>query len=309
MKEKHQLIIIGGGPAGYCAALYAARADIGTLVLEGSLPGGRISLTDIVENYSGVAGGISGFDLSQVMREQALSAGAELVMASAEKIDTNAENLFSLITDSGTDIKAQSVIIATGTTDRKLSVPGETDFTGRGVSYCATCDGPLFRGKKVSVVGGGDSAVKEALFLSKICAEVIIIHRRDQLRAEKVIQKKAFDKENISFEWDSVVTGIKGDKKVNSVQVKNVKTSREKEISTDGVFVLVGSVPNTSLFKDMRILDERGYVLTDDEMKTKISGLFAAGDVRKKILRQVATAVGDGAIAAFSVQEFLENQT
>lgn len=309
MKEKHQLIIIGGGPAGYCAALYAARADIETLVLEGSLPGGRISLTDIVENYSGVAGGISGFDLSQIMREQALSAGAELVMASAEKIDTNVENLFSLTTDDGTETKAQSVIIATGTTDRKLSVSGETDFTGRGVSYCATCDGPLFRGKKVSVVGGGDSAVKEALFLSKICAEVIIIHRRDQLRAEKVIQKKAFDKENISFEWDSVVTGIKGDKKVNSVQVKNVKTSLEKEISTDGIFVLVGSVPNTTLFKDMRILDERGYILTDDEMRTNIPGLFAAGDVRKKNLRQVATAVGDGAIAAFSAQEFLENQT
>ncbi len=306
--QNSELVILGGGPAGYSAALYAARADIDTIVLEGNLPGGRISLTDIVENYSGVAGGVSGFDLSQIMRDQASSAGAKLVMENADKLTLqNANPRFSILTDAGNEIKSRSVIIATGTTDKKLEVPGEIEFTGRGVSYCATCDGPLFRGKNVAVVGGGDSAVKEALFLSKICSKVTIIHRRDALRAEKVIQKKAFERENISFEWDTVVTKIKGDKKVLSLALKNVKTFMEKEISIDGVFVLVGSVPNTSLFNELDVLDERGYLLTDDEMRTSVSGIFGAGDVRKKTVRQVATAVGDGAIAAISAQEFLEN--
>ncbi|MBN1620101.1 thioredoxin-disulfide reductase [candidate division WOR-3 bacterium] len=306
--KNNDLVILGGGPAGYSAALYAARADIDTLVLEGNLPGGRISLTDIVENYSGVTGGISGFDLSQIMRDQASSAGAKLAMENADKLTIQNDGLgFSILTDAGNEIKSQSVIIATGTTDKKIEVPGEIEFTGRGVSYCATCDGPLFRGRSVAVVGGGDSAVKEALFLSKICSKVTIIHRRDALRAEKVIQKKAFERENISFEWDTVVTEIKGDKKVQHLALKNVKTLIEKEIPIDGVFVLVGSVPNTSLFKELGILDNRGYLLTDDEMKTSVSGLFGAGDVRKKTVRQVATAVGDGAIAAISAQEFLEN--
>ncbi|MBN1150524.1 thioredoxin-disulfide reductase [candidate division WOR-3 bacterium] len=308
MKSEYQLVIIGGGPAGYCAALYAARAEVETLVLEGPLPGGRISLTDIVENYSGVSGGISGFDLSQIMREQASGAGAQLEMEIATELQKE-DDRFAIITDGEFEIKSRSVIIATGTTDKKLEAPGEKEFTGRGVSYCATCDGPFYRGKNVAVVGGGDSAVKEALFLSRICSSVTVIHRRDKLRAEKIIQKNAFDKDNIHFEWDTVVSEILGEKNVRSLLLKNVKTSQIKEMPIDGVFVLVGSVPNTDIFKSFNVLDERGYLLTDDEMRTGIPGLFAAGDVRKKNLRQVATAVGDGAIAAFSAQEYIEHSS
>jgi len=301
----YDLIIIGGGPAGYAAALYAARAEINTLVLEGSLPGGRISLTDIIENYPGVKEKLSGFDLSQIMKNQAIEAGAEFKMENVEKFNYE-NNTFYLKTYSSEYSKIPSVLIATGTNDKKLSVPGEKEFTGRGVSYCATCDGPFFKDKKVAVIGGGDSAVKEALFLTKIAKEVIVVHRRDKLRAEKIIQKKAFNTPNMYFQWDSIVEEIIGNNSVEKIKLKNVKDNNTKTIEIDGVFILIGSIPNNSLFKDLNITDKTGYILTDENMKTSIKGLYAAGDIRVKSLRQVATAVGDGATAAVQIQEYLE---
>lgn len=301
----YDLIIIGGGPAGYAAALYAARAEIKTLVIEGNLPGGRISLTDIIENYPGVKEKLSGYELSQIMKNQAIEAGAKFEFDNVDLFKYE-NNSFYLKTYSSEYSKIPAVLIATGTNDKKLSVPGEKEFTGRGVSYCATCDGPFFKDKKVAVIGGGDSAIKEALFLSKITNEVIVVHRRDKLRAEKVIQKKAFNTQNMSFQWDSVVEEIIGDNSVEKIKLKNVKNKSTKIIDLDGVFILIGSIPNNSLFTDLNITDETGYILTDSNMKTRINGLYAAGDIRKKSLRQVATAVGDGAIAAVQIQEYLE---
>ncbi len=302
----YDVIIIGGGPAGYTAGLYNARAELSTLILEGDLPGGRISLTDIVENYPGISEPISGYDLSQIMRDQAEKAGAELKMDSVKTIDKE-KDLFNIKTFSDITYQGLSVIIATGTTDKKLSIPGEKKYTGRGVSYCATCDGPFFKDKKVAVIGGGDSAVKEALFLTNLAKSVSVIHRRNKLRAEKVIQTKAFSKKNMNFIWDSVVEKIDGDNKVEKLIIKNVKTGEISKVDFDGVFVLIGSIPNTNFIKNLQITNEKGFIKANDVMETSIKGLFAAGDVISKIFRQVTTAVGDGSLAAYSSQEYIES--
>lgn len=302
------VIIIGGGPAAYTAALYASRAELETVVLEGMLPGGRISLTDIVENYPGIAEPISGMDLAQIMREQAQKAGAEVIMDIAENIEHDEKTrIFTVTTPYDQKFQAKAVILATGTTDKKLDVPGEKEFTGKGVSYCATCDGPFYRDKLVAVVGGGDSAVKEALFLTNLAKQVTIIHRRDKLRAEKVIQTKAFNKPNLNIMWDTVVVEINGEKSVQSLKLKNVKTGKTSDFEVDGVFILIGSVPNSNLVEKFNLTDKQGFVPTEPDMSTSIPGLFIAGDIRPKTLHQVTTAVGDGSIAAYSVQEYLEN--
>ncbi|AEF93871.1 thioredoxin reductase [Desulfotomaculum nigrificans CO-1-SRB] len=302
MQEK-ELVIIGGGPAGYTAGLYAARADINAILFERGMPGGQAATTEWLENYPGFPGGIGGIDLAMKMDEQARSFGLEVVTADVEKLERAGE-VFIVHTTQG-PMQTKAVILATGASPQVLGVKGESKFHGRGVSYCATCDGAFFRDKTVAVVGGGDAAVEEALFLTKFAAKVYLIHRRGELRATKLIQKRAMDNPKIEFLWHSVVEEIVGDQKVEAVKVKQVPSGELQTVAVDGVFIYVGTRANSGLVKDLVQTDERGYIITDEQMATSIPGLFIAGDVRRKPLRQVVTAVADGAIAAMEVEKYL----
>lgn len=296
------LIIIGGGPGGLTAAIYALRAKLDLLLIEKTGVGGQIALSDIVDNYPGLPG-ISGVELMAKFEDQAKSFGLEIEYTDVEKVTDEGDH--RLVKTTSGDFRAKTVIIASGAKPRKLGVPGENEFTGRGVSYCATCDGFFFREKNVAVIGGGDTAVKEALFLTKLVNKVSLVHRRDALRAEKIHQDQALDNPKIEMEWNSVLEEIKGDKKVSAVVVKDVKTGETKDIAVEGVFVFVGILPNSDLVDCDK--DSGGFIITDEQMQTSIKGVFAVGDVRVKALRQVATAVGDGATAAFSAQGFVED--
>jgi len=298
------LVIIGGGPAGLTAGIYAARADLKTTLFEMGMPGGLAASTEIIENYPGFKEGIGGPELSMSMEAQARRFGLEVAFSGVEEI-VKKDHYFVLKTDDG-EFRAGAVIISTGAKPRMLQVKGEKVFHGRGVSYCATCDGALFRGKKVAVIGGGDSAVEEALFLTKFVEKVTIVHRRGELRATKYLQQKALNNAKIEFFWHGVPVEIIGEDTVSGVSVRDVRSDSVSEISVDGVFVYVGHNPSTELVKGMVELDQTGYIITDDEMRTTTPGLFAAGDVRKKLLRQVVTAVADGAIAAVSAEKYLE---
>lgn len=302
MQEK-ELVIIGGGPAGYTAGLYAARADINAILFERGMPGGQAATTEWLENYPGFPGGIGGIDLAMKMDEQARSFGLEVVTADVEKLERAGE-VFIVHTTQG-PVQTKAVILATGASPQVLGVKGESKFHGRGVSYCATCDGAFFRDKTVAVVGGGDAAVEEALFLTKFAAKVYLIHRRGELRATKLIQKRAMDNPKIEFLWHSVVEEIVGDQKVEAVKVKQVPSGELQTVAVDGVFIYVGTRANSGLVQDLVQTDERGYIITDEQMATSIPGLFIAGDVRRKPLRQVVTAVADGAIAAMEVEKYL----
>ncbi|WP_003543939.1 thioredoxin-disulfide reductase [Desulfotomaculum nigrificans] len=302
MQEK-ELVIIGGGPAGYTAGLYAARADINAILFERGMPGGQAATTEWLENYPGFPGGIGGIDLAMKMDEQARSFGLEVVTADVEKLERAGE-VFIVHTTQG-PVQTKAVILATGASPQVLGVKGESKFHGRGVSYCATCDGAFFRDKTVAVVGGGDAAVEEALFLTKFAAKVYLIHRRGELRATKLIQKRAMDNPKIEFLWHSVVEEIVGDQKVEAVKVNQVPSGELQTVAVDGVFIYVGTRANSGLVQDLVQTDERGYIITDEQMATSIPGLFIAGDVRRKPLRQVVTAVADGAIAAMEVEKYL----
>jgi len=303
--EPRDLIIVGGGPAGLTAGIYAARGRLDVLLVEGKpLPGGQMALTEVVENYPGFPEPISGMELADRMRRQAERFGLQFATAEITIIRRDADHF--LLLGPAEALAARAVIVATGTENRKLDVPGEKEFYGAGVTYCATCDGPLYRGKVVAVVGGGDSAVKEAVYLTRFAAKVYVIHRRDQLRAEKIIQEIAFGNPKIEFIWDTVVTAMTGDNELKALRVKNVKTNAEAEVAVDGVFVYVGVKPNTDFVKDLVARDERGLIVTDGDMRTNVPGLFAAGDCRAKTLKQVVTAAGEGAAAAFAAQEYLE---
>jgi thioredoxin reductase (NADPH) len=295
----HDVIIAGGGPAGITAGIYAARARLKTAIVEKLMPGGQAAVTDFIENYPGFPEGIAGADLMAHMREQAERFGCEFESGEVTAVDMNQKTL----TTPTQTYDWKSLIIATGADPRKLQVPGEENLKGRGISFCATCDGALFSGRRVAVVGGGDSAVKEALFLTKFASHVYIIHRRQELRAEKIIQEKAFENEKIEFIWDSIVTEIRGEQRVKNLGIKNVKTGEESELPVDGAFIYIGRVPNTSLFDVKK--DTAGYILTDEDMNTSKKGVFAAGDCRSKAHRQVATAVGDGAAAAMSAEAYI----
>jgi thioredoxin reductase (NADPH) len=295
----HDVIIAGGGPAGITAGIYAARARLKTAIVEKLMPGGQAAVTDFIENYPGFPEGIAGADLMAHMREQAERFGCEFESGEVTAVDMNQKTL----TTPTQTYDWKSLIIATGADPRKLQVPGEENLKGRGISFCATCDGALFSGRRVAVVGGGDSAVKEALFLTKFASHVYIIHRRQELRAEKIIQEKAFENEKIEFIWDSIVTEIRGEQRVKNLGIKNVKTGEELELPVDGAFIYIGRVPNTSLFDVKK--DTAGYILTDEDMNTSKKGVFAAGDCRSKAHRQVATAVGDGAAAAMSAEAYI----
>ncbi len=302
----YDVVIIGGGPAGLTAGLYASRSRLSALLIERGNMGGQASTTHLIENYPGFPGGISGPELGRKMEEQARHFGLE-----GEWGDVTALAVAGPVKEarlgSGRLVRGRAAIIATGAEPRKLGVPGEDRFRGFGVSYCATCDGAFYRDASVLVVGGGDAAVEEALFLTRYARQVTIVHRRDRLRAVKVIQERAMAHEKIRFRWDSVVEAINGGDRVETVTVRNIKTGESGEIPADGVFVYIGMLPNAAFVPPEVERDEQGYLRTDAEMRTSVEGVFAAGDVRSKALRQVATAVGDGAVAAMAAERYLSH--
>lgn len=310
MSKLYDVIVIGGGPAGLSAALYAGRARLSTLVIEKKKEGGQIALTSEVENYPGCLEGESGPTLIDRMHKQVLHFGAEVVYDEIQSVVL--EGSIKQLSGKKDVYKGKTIIIATGASSRPIGCPGEKEYTGKGVSYCATCDGSFFEDFDIYVVGGGDTAVEEAMYLTKFGRSVTIIHRRDELRAAKSIQDKAFKNPKMKFMWDTVVKELRGDGILNTMVVENVKTGEVTTIEADeedmtfGVFGFIGYVPKTELFKDILTLD-RGYVVTDENMKTNIDGVFAAGDVRVKSLRQVVTAAADGAIAAVQAEKYIES--
>ena len=308
MSELFDLVIIGGGPAGLTAGIYGARAGLSTLILEKLSPGGQVVTTDILENYPGFVEPIGGFELIDRMVEQATKFGVEIRMGEVTGIEAPADQEHKIIHLGDETISAIGVIIATGAYHKHLGVPGEDHFWGRGVSCCATCDGMFYKGKRVVVVGGGDTAIKESLFLTKFASEITIIHRRDRLRATKVLQDKILSMpDKVNFEWKSFVKEVMGENKVSGVKLGYVDSNEEKILECDGVFIFVGFIPGTDFVKGFVEMDERGYILTDDNMKTSVPGVFACGDARKKLLRQIITACGEGATAAFAAEQYIEN--
>ncbi len=305
MAKKYDVIVIGAGPGGLTAGLYASRANLSVLILDRGIYGGQMNNTAEVENYPGFKS-ILGPDLAEKMYQGATQFGAEYAYGSVEKVEVNGD-LKQVITDSET-YEAPVVIIATGSQYRKLGVEGEAEYAGRGVSYCAVCDGAFFKDQPVAVIGGGDSAVEEGVYLAKLASNVNIIHRRDQLRAQKILQERAFANDKIDFTWDTVVTKINGDgQKVTSVSTHNKKTGEDGELKVNGVFIYVGVIPLSEPFKELGITDEQGWIKTDELMQTSLPGVYAIGDVRAKELRQITTAVGDGSIAGQQAFNYLES--
>ncbi len=303
MKEE-TIIVIGSGPAGLTAALYAGRANLRPLVISGNQLGGQISLTSEVENYPGFPDGITGPELVELMQRQAEKFGARVLIDEVTQVDFTSGSPFTIKTH-GETFSAQAVIVAVGASPKRLEVPGEAELIGRGVSFCATCDGFFFRDKEVVVVGGGDSALEEGLFLTKFASKVRIIHRRDALRAGEALKRRAFANEKIEFIWDTVVEEIQGDGKVEAVRLRNVKTGEERQLATEGVFIFIGHYPNSSLFAGQLEMDERGYLITDAKMMTSVPGVFAAGEIQDPLFRQIATSVGQGCAAAMMAERWL----
>ncbi len=303
---QYDVIIIGGGPAGLTAGLYAARARLSTVLIERAIPGGQIVNAELVENYPGFPEGISGYELGQLMHAQATKFGLETLAAEVTSVELK-DKVKVVRTDEG-ELTARALIIASGSDLNKLGVPGEVELTGKGVSYCATCDGALFRDQVVAVVGGGNAAIEEALFLTRFASKVVVIHRRQELRAAKILQERAFANSRIEFLWDSVVEAIKGDGAVTSLEAKNVRTGEISSLALAGVFIYVGFHSNTDFLKEFITLDSAGNIPVNSEMETELPGVFAAGDLRSNSPRQVATAVGDGATAALSAERYLSAQ-
>lgn len=300
----YDVVIIGAGPGGMTAALYAARSNLSVLLLEKGLPGGQMNNTAEIENYPGFES-ILGPDLSMKMLAGTEKFDVALKYDTVEKIEE--QDALKKVVGSNETYLSRTVIIATGAVHRTLNVAGEEKYSGMGVSYCAVCDGAFFRNKELLVVGGGDSAVEEAIYLTQFASKVTIVHRRDALRAQKIIQERAFNNEKIFFEWDAVIDEIKGDAmKVTSAILKNPKTEETKEVSADGVFIYVGLDPITEPFLDLGIVNDQGWIETDNRMRTGVSGIFAIGDVREKELRQITTAVGDGSIAGQEAYKYIE---
>jgi thioredoxin reductase (NADPH) len=300
----HDVIIIGGGPAGMTAAVYAARARLDTLMIERLFPGGQLMISDHIENYPGYASGISGPELSAQMREQAEKFGMETLLAQVESVDLSGSE--KIIVTSEGETRAKTVIVATGASARRLNVPGEQEMLGRGVSYCATCDGAFFKDKDLAVIGGGDTAVEDSIFLTRYASKVSIIHRRDAFRAAKIIQERAFNNPKIEIVWNTVVERIEGNHAVQKVRTRNLVNNELGEIPVDGVFVLIGAEPELGFLNGVLETDSGGYLITDENMLTNIPGVYAAGDIRQKILRQIVTACADGATAAMSAEKYIE---
>lgn len=304
-EEYVRVLIIGSGPAGLSAALYAARADLDPIVLTGMELGGQVSLTFAVENYPGFPEGIGGMELVDLFQKQAQRFGARIEFDLAAEVDFSGRP-FRVKTQNGKQYLAESVIISTGASAVHLNVPGETEFTGRGVSYCATCDGWFFKDKEVLVVGGGDSAVEESLFLTRYADNVTIVHRRDELRAGAILAERAKSNPKINFFWNTVVKEISGNGAVKTVTLQDTKTGEERDHQVDGVFIFIGHSPNTGLFKGQLDMDKNGYLVVDNKMQTNIPGVYAAGEVADPHFRQVITSAGMGAAAAIQANHFLE---
>jgi thioredoxin reductase (NADPH) len=308
MSSARNVVIIGSGPAGLTAALYTARANLSPLVIEGLEAGGQLMITTAVENFPGFVDGIQGPDLIAAMRAQAARFGAETKQGQVTAVDLSTRPF--AVTVNGEVVHAHTVIISTGASAKLLGLPSERKLMGHGVSTCATCDGFFFRGKPIAVVGGGDSALEEALFLTRFASSVTIIHRRDTLRASKIMQDKAFDNPKISFEWDTELVEVldNGQGAVCGVKLRNVRTGMEKDLEIEGLFVAIGHTPNTSLFKGMLDMDTNGYLVTRHGSKTSIPGVFACGDVQDPTYRQAITAAGSGCMAALDAERYLESQ-
>ena len=305
--QKEKVVIIGSGPAGLTAALYTARANLNPVVIVGNQLGGQVSLTYEVENYPGFPEGTTGPELVELMRQQAEKFGTRYVYDSVVSVDFTHGSPFTVKTYNE-EYQAEAVIVTAGASPKKLGIPGEDEFVGRGVSYCGTCDGFFFRGKDVVVVGGGDSAVEEGIFLTKFAKSVNIVHRRDELRAGALLQKRAMNNEKIGFVWNTVIDEIHGNGTVQNIALRNVKTGEVQEKPIDGVFIFVGHFPNSDFLRDQLAMDEEGYVITDELMRTSVPGVFAAGEIQDQVYRQVATSVGQGCAAAMQAQKWLSER-
>jgi thioredoxin reductase (NADPH) len=306
-ETKHvKVLVLGSGPAGFSAALYAARAELQPLVLTGMQLGGQVALTHTIENYPGFPEGVGGAELGELFQKQAERFGATTEFDLANSVDFS-QRPFKVTTDNG-QYQADTVIVSTGASPNHLEIPGEVEMTGKGVSYCATCDGAFFKDKKVVVVGGGDSALEEGLFLTRYASQITIIHRRDELRAGAILQKRALEHEKIRFIWNTVVTEVLGDEKVEAIRLKDVKTGEESVLETDGLFIFIGHTPNTQIFEGQLELDSLGYIKTNEKMETSVPGVFAGGEAADPHFRQVVTSAGMGAAAAIQATRYLEAQ-
>ena len=300
--KTYDVLVVGGGPGGYTAALYAARSGLSVAVLEKLSAGGQMATTSVIDNYPGFPDGVDGFDLGQQMEQQAQKYGAETIYGEVTEVDLYADP--KIIHSSEGDFAGRTVILATGAYPRELGLPEEHELRGKGVAYCATCDGMMFRGKTVVVNGGGNTAVEDALYLSKLCAKVYLVHRRDQLRAS-AIYRKALDEQGVEILWNSRVTGLRKEKYLTGIELEDVKTGERRELACDGIFVAIGRVPDTAVFNGQVELDSAGYIVADETCRTNVPGVFAVGDVRTKAVRQVVTAAADGANAAHFAEEYL----
>ncbi|MDD5227157.1 MAG: thioredoxin-disulfide reductase [Candidatus Omnitrophica bacterium] len=304
-KKIYDVMVIGGGGAGLTAALYTSRANLSTVLFEKLVSGGQIASTDLVENYPGFPEGVLGSEIAQKMEAQAVHYGTQMIYEEVKSLSRKGD-LFEAVSAEAS-FTARTVILAMGASFRMIGVPNEKELTGKGVSYCATCDGAFFKGKKVIAVGGGDSALQEGIFLTRFAESVTIVHRRDKLRASPILQERAKTNSKIRFIWDSVVDKIEGEKKVEAVLLKNVKTGQSQKVPADGVFVFVGHDPNSALARGFVALDEKGYAVTDDSLATSVPGVFAAGEVRKGAVRQLVSACGEGCAAALAAQAYLDD--
>ncbi|RJX32939.1 MAG: thioredoxin-disulfide reductase [Desulfurivibrio sp.] len=302
----YQLIIVGGGPAGLTAGLYAARAKLHAILLEKGAPGGQVMNTDWIDNYPGFPEGISGFELAEKMAAQVQRFGLPTKVCEVTSMDL-AGPVKKIFLEGGETLTSRTVILATGARPNKLGIPGEKELTGKGVSYCATCDGPFYRGLEIAVIGGGDTAVQEAMHLTKFATRVTVIHRRNELRAERILQEKAFANARIDYIWDTVVTEVLGSKEVEGLRLKNVKSGEETTLAVKGCFVLIGLYPNNEMLPLDQLASEGGFIVTDKEMRTSLPGVMAAGDICSKEVRQIVNATGEGAVACVAAENYLGN--
>lgn len=299
----HDTIIIGGGPAGYAAALYSSRAKLDTLVIEKMFTGGQMATTDVMENYPGFEEPIGGADLALKMEKQARKFGT--VVVNDEVLEINLDSKVKFVRTKKNSYECKALILCMGAYPKSLGIPKEDDFVGAGISYCAVCDGAFYKGKTVTVVGGGDTAAEDALYLARFCPKIYIIHRKDTMRATRLLQDELLNNKKIEFIWNSVVEEIYGQYGVEGIKIRNIKTGQASNLKTDGMFVAIGLTPNTWLVKDKLNLNKEGYILTDEKMQTNIPGVFAAGDIREKFLRQVITAAADGASASYAAEHYI----